>query len=167
MDGSQYECLFRLFGCLDIRITRVADRGTDMHSSLSALSAENSVSKWCSSCKQLFGLICVETPALSSTREFARGRRYSCQRYVVQYSEPIKSKNSDRMDEKEGRTRKRKQLPVRDKTQYTLGDLHETRNEPVPNFRRIPFPFFAKHIPHLFVFCYGPCVPNTAGIDPP
>lgn len=46
-------------------------------------------------------------------------------------------------------------------------DLHKTRNEPIPDFRRVPFPLFPEPIPHLFVLCHSPHVPNSSSINPP
>ena len=49
----------------------------------------------------------------------------------------------------------------------TPSDLRQPRNEPIPDFRRIPFPLLPEPIPHLLILRHSPCVSDPSSINPP
>ena len=81
------------------------------------------------------------------------GRR-STRRYMSSQTK----KNSDHMQEKKKKTMDHLNTP---------GDLHETRNKPILDSRRITFPLLPKFILHLLILCYGSRVSNSGNVHPP
>ena len=96
----------------------------------------------------------LQTNRRHGSGEFTRGRRFTPE--IHEFTR-VKKQTVHRRERNRGN----------DGPPQHPGDLHKTRNEPMPDFHRISFPLFTKPIPHLLILRYGSCISNPRGVHPP